>query len=399
MALERHERTCPGKVQHPTEEGAVLHLIGLKIASTRSGEMSHYLCTFCGYWHVGHTPKSLRQPTATTEGNPMATTKPNPMATTKPNPKLPPLPAPLYVPGYQLVDPALAQLILTECKYPRQRKLMDDRVEFLAEQLEKGNWETTAITVLHCQENGHDYLVDGQHRLNAILIAGKPGTLCLIMEDKATMAEVDAAYRRLDGHRPRTLQDRLRASDLSDVTFLNDWEIRQLGHAVAVLATGFGENNPHDRRRNPVAREDDLRIQLIREWADDARKFFDCLKGCNHAERNAFRNPTLIAVALVTIRYRPQEATRFWTTIAQNDGLERDTPEWVFRNRVFAEGQTGQQRTEWARKIAVCWNHYFKGNRSLKAVIVKNPGANIELLGTPYSYERRITLLEDEKNG
>lgn len=49
-ALRRKQ--CKGKVRHQTEKFAEI-----AVRNTRStGNLSAYRCSFCGGWHIGHTP-------------------------------------------------------------------------------------------------------------------------------------------------------------------------------------------------------------------------------------------------------------------------------------------------------------------------------------------------------
>ena len=294
-------------------------------------------------------------------------------------------------PGKDLITPECADEILRECRYPKQRALRDDRVLYLAEELVAERWEPTVITLCPCAETGLTYLVDGQHRLSAIPLAKKPAPLNFVLEPKRTLAEVDAAYRVMDAHAKRTLQDRLRASDLPDKLGLNDWELRQLGMAIPPLADGFVTNHPYSMSHNPMVRHDELRMQLMREWAGDARLFFDCLRGATHGDRNRFRNGTMIAFAILTMRYQPVKAQEFWTAIALNDGLLRGTPQWYFRNQIMEQGRKNHHSAEMARRMASCWNAYMTG-KTINSTVVKNLAANINILGTPYSYHKQIRL-------
>lgn len=54
----KQRRGCEGKQRHDSETAAAAHAIGLRKQGAR---VSYYACPICQGWHVGHTPKSVRQ--------------------------------------------------------------------------------------------------------------------------------------------------------------------------------------------------------------------------------------------------------------------------------------------------------------------------------------------------
>lgn len=396
MLRESNRYTCPGKVRYHWKGEADQALKEVRDNYLRERGLEYpdlmvYRCWECGLYHLGNRPAWLKEwLQENTKGTPMATGK-----NTKPATAVEMEETQFFLkPGYLLISPEQATRILTECLYSKQRNLRYDRVIHLSEQGKAGKWEVTGIQVCYCVESKRFYLVDGQHRLNAIIIADQALPLYLILACKNTLAEVDALYRRLDIHSPRTLQDRLRASDLAEKVDLNDWELKATSHAMAILSDGFATNSPYARKGNTVTSDDDLRIQLTQEWAPEARQFFECLKGCITKDRGKFQNGTLLAFALVTFRYQSGRASEFWRAVALNDGLERFTPEWTFRNRVFEEGQSRYTVPEYSRRMALCWNAWYEGRRKLERLILREDSVDrpIRISGTPYTFDRRIRV-------
>lgn len=52
---ERHAKSCAGKQRHNTETVARSHAAALWF--TKQDRVEPYVCSNCGYWHVGHQPK------------------------------------------------------------------------------------------------------------------------------------------------------------------------------------------------------------------------------------------------------------------------------------------------------------------------------------------------------
>lgn len=54
-------KMCRGKVRHETEGGAFAHMMVIIKAGKANGSLNMYRCSFCGGWHVGHTPAAVRK--------------------------------------------------------------------------------------------------------------------------------------------------------------------------------------------------------------------------------------------------------------------------------------------------------------------------------------------------
>jgi hypothetical protein len=61
MASKRRIRrnACTGKVKHDTQAQAVSHVINTR--KRRLTGNHPYKCPFCHGWHIGHTPKRMKQ--------------------------------------------------------------------------------------------------------------------------------------------------------------------------------------------------------------------------------------------------------------------------------------------------------------------------------------------------
>lgn len=61
MASKRRLRrkACGNKVKHATHDEAIL--VAHKTARKYKQRLSAYKCKYCGSYHVGHTPKEVKQ--------------------------------------------------------------------------------------------------------------------------------------------------------------------------------------------------------------------------------------------------------------------------------------------------------------------------------------------------
>jgi hypothetical protein len=70
--------------------------------------------------------------------------------------------------------------------------------------------------------------------------------------------------------------------------------------------------------------------ELLRDWASEARTYFELVHGGETANMYLFLRAPVIACALLTLRYSPDRARDFWYEIARDDGLTAHDPRSAF---------------------------------------------------------------------
>ena len=81
--------------------------------------------------------------------------------------------------GWLLVTPAMATKFLRHNTHENQRKVRQTHVEYLAEQITLDRWYRTSEGIGFAEDGT---LIDGQHRLMAIVLADKPAWLLIVGE-------------------------------------------------------------------------------------------------------------------------------------------------------------------------------------------------------------------------
>jgi hypothetical protein len=87
-----------------------------------------------------------------------------------------------------------------------------------------------------------------------------------------------------------------------------------------------------------------------------------------------------MAVGLITIRNRGEDAVRFWEKVARMEGLTATDPEYQAGNFLISQSFTSDRPWRVARNLAACWNAHVK-NRKLQGLSVKEWAKPIRLLG------------------
>lgn len=92
-----------------------------------------------------------------------------------------------------LVTPEIAEDWLTNCNV-HNRKLIDSHVEYLANEIRAGRWRLTHQGIAF---SANGVLLDGQHRLWAVVLAGMPALMRVFVNQPAeTMSVIDTGQRR-----------------------------------------------------------------------------------------------------------------------------------------------------------------------------------------------------------
>lgn len=92
------------------------------------------------------------------------------------------------------VTPEMARDWLDNARLVWQRNISQGRVRALADDITNGNWRTTHQGIAFRRDGK---LIDGQHRLSAIVRAGKPVDILVFFEiDENTMMHIDAGRAR-----------------------------------------------------------------------------------------------------------------------------------------------------------------------------------------------------------
>lgn len=281
-----------------------------------------------------------------------------------------------------LVTPEQAQMWLSTTSYDRQRGLRISHVDGLAAFIRAGTFVATTITFAACAEDGRTYLVDGQHRLNAIVKSGIATLLYVADEPVDTLEDVAAIYGRLDRGNGRTMNDVLRAHDTAHELGLPSDYVGRIGSALMYILRDFAPGTANASAG--IHRDGDVRVQALREWTNEAHLYWNCFGGkISSAWRRRLSAAPVASVALMTLRCQEAPAIAFWQTVAADDGLKKGSPERTLVDFINSAPVLKHGPNRMVRGVALCWNAAYEG-RPLTLVKVVDDRAPIRILGTPY---------------
>lgn len=281
--------------------------------------------------------------------------------------------------GRMKITPAIARRILQEHNYDRQRPVMKHHVALLADLMFRRKW-SEGSQIAFGRLNGRLHMVNGQHRMHAVMEASATIEVQALIVDVATDDELRALYYRFDvAQRGRSKREILRSSGTADANSVTCTMAEAVMQAVPLLRNGL--ILPH-YQTNPEIRSPDYLLEQSEIWWPHARAFEACIAPSIGVFRRRLFAAAIVAPALATLRYQPERATAFWAAVAENDGLRRGDVRWLLVQSLIEPSKSGDT---WRRTaiVTLAWNAWFEGRRLQILKVPQN--YTIRLAGTPYT--------------
>lgn len=280
------------------------------------------------------------------------------------------------------------------------RRINPEWVAFLAEEMRRGHFEPTALIAL-AQHNGHAAIVNGNHTLRAIVASGVTLDLPIETYRVETAQEVRDLYAAFDIGRKRIRSDSFRAYDaltVLGIAGITPADVNALASAVQFIAQDFDIQKGHKHKMGSR----DL-LALMRPWAASYGALLGIVGKRDYKEwySRVAKRRAVCAVALFTMRYQPERAARFWSSIALGNVTPKSPTlrlrDYLLTTNVMGGGKTANQQenvTRMARVVAYYWNKYYEG-KQVGALRVDEK-APVLILGTPLDTERNRTAWREE---
>lgn len=230
------------------------------------------------------------------------------------------------------VTPGQAEVWL-ESQFGRQRSLREQHVMTLAMEMERGSFVPHSAVVLGLLD-GKTYLLDGQHRLKAITLYGKPVTMPVLRQKVTSEQQLRETYANIDQGLKRSAQDAIRAHGIDQELGMNQTDAGRFASALKLIMGGFsaaaGASAKSVKERKAASRSNGVAIDLMKEWSSEGQQYFDAISGGERSTAHLFRRGAVIACGLLSFRHFPEDAQSFWTEAAADDGLGRYDPRKKF---------------------------------------------------------------------
>jgi hypothetical protein len=291
----------------------------------------------------------------------------------------------------KVIAPSEAQASLTKEAYERQRPLSHSWIRQYALAYIKGEFRPGSV-MSYCVWRGKRYLVNGQHRLHAVVLAGIPYNFCveeIVVESYEEIAEWYTTYDRLN---LRTLPQAYDAYNLSEEVKLNKGQTQDLAGCLASLASGFEHVPKTQGSLRMYVSNPHIRMAFVREWRDEAGHFYEDIKGSPGVISKNLRRGPVFALALVTYRFTGADATEFWNKVALDDGLAKNDPCKKLHYFIRTTKMGEFPHETYSRYVASAWNAAWD-NRTPAQLQALTATIPIRILGTPHTGDAILRYL------
>lgn len=279
-----------------------------------------------------------------------------------------------------MVTPDVAQNALDKCQFEKQRIVRPRHLNHLASEMRNGDFLPWTQLYFCELPDGSLQLVDGYHRLNAVIQSGVTVPFTRTFYKVPTQEDVGRTYSRIDAPKIRTPMDRAKATGLDEVIPNTQTALAAMRHVLCDFAL---DDNKEDRTKSDTAKQAALRNDYQHASHALAPAMADGMKGY----RSLVLNGPVYAVALVTTAIRPEAALEFWGAVVKNEGYGlQPKGQWKVLHD-YLVNHRGSQTKYWERirAAATAWNAYYTGKEikgiPAKALLKATP---VHILGTKF---------------
>lgn len=285
-----------------------------------------------------------------------------------------------------LISPDQATEMLETMKYPYQRKISKDHVRMLAREMIHGRF-TGGTQIRVASFEGRKYLIDGQHRLSAVVHSGKAQWFSLVSEDAPSLQYIAWQYGVTDNGKARTFVELTATLDLPERLGMPAKHIRYLSAAVDILLGGMSRDGRWMKKDKAE------RVRIVELYAPYMRLYTAAIAGVSTEMHQHLMRSYAVAVGVVSFRYGNNfNVESFWRGAATDDMLGQHDPRKTlhshFRTTVMQVNRSNYgvgrviSPAYGARAVAACYDAYLKG-KTLSKIQVSDETAPFKMIGVP----------------
>lgn len=291
------------------------------------------------------------------------------------------------------VTPQMARRLLHDNVYPKQRGVNTQRVDQYRRDIEGDDW-TPGTVLKFAVLDGKNYMINGQHRLQAIILSGTPIEMVRIDMEAETEDELAKLYYNEDMGLPRSFGQMFRSLEVGDKLGVPDYLARRAGHAINLIKYGWKSPKSGGLTRDEILHE------LMNNYGEALARYRSAVMvKVGGIYSQLWRSP-VCALGIEIYRYacEPadiQRANDFWSGLALDDGLRIGDPRKVAHDHIVTttlgdDEARGQRITReyQVRYLATCWNKWC--DREVFAlsktgfIRISDPNGPIKITGTPW---------------
>lgn len=264
--------------------------------------------------------------------------------------------------GRVRLNPAQANKIFNDLRYEFNRSTdrAKQHISALARMMKSGDWRDGGVIEFARFPDGSLTMLDGHHRMLAQVEAGVDVIWNIAIHDVADEDE----FRNLFWTYDTTLRVRTRSNILDGVRAAENFGLgkqttEKLTRASQFIDNGMNANVGMLARRYTPGEQ----LTLASEWVAEAGTYERITAGVPQSLRRKLGSAQVMAVALVTLRAKPQEAEEFWAGIAADDGLRKGDPRKTLLDWLRDTHLAGTGLRSAAAAVARAWQAWVGGKQ------------------------------------
>jgi len=284
--------------------------------------------------------------------------------------------------GRYVVTPKIAQQIIDRFNYETQRPISRHHVERLAQQMAEDVWTPGSQIAFGVLPDKRAFLVNGQHRMAAVVAAGRDVEFQILLLPAADEAELHALYYRFDAvQRTRSTENVLQSVGIADQLGIPKRLATGVYSAGVLIALGFRYVPPVKRPASYST--PDGKLRLAEPWWEYAKVYGDIIAEARRPNiARKLMSAGCCAVAMVTLKHQAEKARQFWSEVARNDGLRVGNPAKALAETLIERSFRGEEGAHMTA-ASLAWNAYFRGDKRTALRVASI--SQIRVLGTPYA--------------
>lgn len=225
-----------------------------------------------------------------------------------------------------------------------QRPLKINHVKFLASEMKNGRWELTGEPIIFSESGS---LLNGQHRLNAIILSEVSVKMLVVQGAKKE------SYHKMDAGVSRSAADVVSAYGYKNSSTLS---------STARLVIAYQQSEKLGGHLNKGKISNDL----VLNWIKTSGITDEMIKYAQNSSREfrGIRKVEMAAMKFIHDGINKKDSDTFWNSLVTGVGIDTDSPIYLLRNK-FIKDLVGNERLKPTSRIALInksWN-FFRANK------------------------------------
>lgn len=245
-----------------------------------------------------------------------------------------------------------------------------------------------ANCVYVCVVDGAMYLVDGYHRIEAVVEAEMPVNIRVVVIQCQTMRDVAVYYSIYNRQtRGRTAAQVRGAYEVFDPESKVSKGLQgALYKSIPFILTGF--SNTGQKHLPPEMKTDAFMFTQSVDWVGACEKYQEAMdKRTYRAVNKKFLNPSVVGVAVIILRYNESLGMEFWGAVFDYAQVPAGDPRRVLHDSINSRTDKSAKTPKGlACMVEIAWRKFLAGEQGVQVLRVSDHAVEKEfsVAQTPY---------------